>query len=386
MANVYAIKSGNWSDPTVWNGGTLPVAGDNVRSNNFTVTINQSINVTDLRNDAQAPAVAGGGFQVTGSGYTITATLSAGTATIMTINMATTGSVTIVGNVNASLSTSNANGITVAGSAPTTINITGTIYGGSVGGSSGQAYGINNGNNNTTVNIIGDVYGGYTQQTGAIYSSNSSYGIICSTGFLNIVGNVYANTGASISCAGTINITGNVLGNNATNCALRNGTAATTLTGSFQIIGSSTNYFPVVMGLTSAPNFKVQNVVNTNGIMALWGFVRLEPTSSVVNFMYSTNATASFTDASQSLAIPSINNVRLGTIYGGGAFVGTLAVPTASAVSYGVAVDNTTGSAILNPTDLFNAISGSTNDMAVRLKNVSTVQTTGDQIQALFVT
>jgi hypothetical protein len=140
------------------------------------------------------------------------------------------------------------------------------------------------------------------------------------------------------------------------------------------------------MGLISAPNFKVQNVVNTNGIMALWGWVRLEPTSSVVNFMYSTNATASFTDASQSIAIPSINNVRLGTVYGGGAYTGTLVVPTASAVSYGVAVDNTTGSAILSPTDLFNAISGSTNDMAVRLKNVSTIQTTGDQIQALFVT
>ena len=347
MANRYAVKTGVWSDTTVWDGGTLPTIGDNVRSNNFTVTINQSINVTDLRNDALAPAVAGGGFQVTGSGYTITATVSAFPATILTINMATTGSVTLVGNVNASLSTQNANGITVAGSAPTTINITGTIYGGSVGGSSGQAYGINNGNSNSTVNIIGDVYGGYSQQTGAIYSSNSSFGIICSNGFLNITGNIYANTGASIACAGTINITGNVLGNNASNCALRNGTASTTLTGSFQVI-------------------------------------RLEPTSSVVNFMYSTNVTASFTDASQSLAIPSINNVRLGTIYGGGAYVGTLVVPTASAVSYGVAVDNTTGSAILSANDFFNAVSGSSDPVAVRLRNVSTVQTTGDQLQAVF--
>lgn len=383
MASRYAVKTGVWSDTTVWDGGTLPTTGDNVRSNNFTVTIDQNINVTDLRNDALAPAVAGGGFQVTGSGYTITANLVATPATIMTINIATTSSVTIIGNVNASLSTANANGISIAGSAPTTVNITGTVIGGSVGGSSGQAYGISNGNNNSTVNIIGDVYGGYTQQTGAIYSSNSSFGIICSTGFLNITGNVYANTGAAIACNGTVRITGNVLGNNASNTALRNTSASTVLTGSFQIIGSTTNYFPPVMGLTSAPEFKVRNVVNTNGIMALWGFVRLEPTSSVVNFMYSTNVTASFVDTLQN-SQPATNNVRFGTVYGGGALTGTLIVPTASAVSYGVAVDNTTGSAILSATDLFNAISGSSNPVAVRLRNVSTVQTTGDQLQAAF--
>jgi hypothetical protein len=40
VANVYATKSGNWSDPTVWNTGALPTAADDVRSNTFTVTIN----------------------------------------------------------------------------------------------------------------------------------------------------------------------------------------------------------------------------------------------------------------------------------------------------------------------------------------------------------
>ena len=48
MANVYATKTGNWSDVTVWNTGALPTAADDVRPNGFTVTINQDITVTTL--------------------------------------------------------------------------------------------------------------------------------------------------------------------------------------------------------------------------------------------------------------------------------------------------------------------------------------------------
>jgi hypothetical protein len=81
---------------------------------------------------------------------------------------------------------------------------------------------------------------------------------------------------------------------------------------------------------------------------------------------------------------PAPTNVRNGVSYSFGTFTGTLVVPTASAVSYGVAVDNTTGSAILSANDFFNAVSGSSDPVAVRLRNVSTVQTTGDQLQAVF--
>jgi len=58
-------------------------------------------------------------------------------------------------------------------------------------------------------------------------------------------------------------------------------------------------------------------------------------------------------------------------------------VPTASAVSYGVPVDNTVGTSLLNPQDLFNAISSSSDPVAVRLRTTSTVQITGDQIASL---
>ena len=37
MAIVRAVKTGVWSDTTVWNTGSLPTSADDVYSNNFTV-------------------------------------------------------------------------------------------------------------------------------------------------------------------------------------------------------------------------------------------------------------------------------------------------------------------------------------------------------------
>ena len=67
MANRYAVATGDWSDTATWDGGPLPTAGDVVRPNNFTVTIDQDVTGVTLMNDASSPAVAGGTFIVGGS-------------------------------------------------------------------------------------------------------------------------------------------------------------------------------------------------------------------------------------------------------------------------------------------------------------------------------
>jgi len=57
MALRVAVATGNWSNPAIWNGGVLPQAGDVVASNNFTVTIDQNINVDTLTNAATNPFI-----------------------------------------------------------------------------------------------------------------------------------------------------------------------------------------------------------------------------------------------------------------------------------------------------------------------------------------
>jgi len=57
MALRVAVATGNWSNPAIWNAGVLPVAGDVVASNGFTVTIDQNVNVDLLSNAVQSPVI-----------------------------------------------------------------------------------------------------------------------------------------------------------------------------------------------------------------------------------------------------------------------------------------------------------------------------------------
>lgn len=378
MADRYAVKTGVWSDTTVWDGGTLPTTGDNVRSNTFTVTINQDINVNTLTNTALAPASAGGGFQVTQSGVTITSNVVGGTttnATALTYNMGVSGSVsTLNGNITGG--TINVSpGVTVAGSAAVTININGIVTGGSVpGGSSANSTGLAISNGLSIINIIGDVYPG---------PSGNGRGIVCSSGILNIVGNVYGGgVNVGIDAAGTINLTGNAIGGTS-NFAISNGSLTTVLTGSFNAIGSSNSTVAALSSTVNASEFKVQNIVNTTRAVAISGRVRLSTVNPTCIVITPAGTNLTLTDPNITNP-PTASNVRFGTVYGGGAFTGTMIVPTASAVSYGVPVDNTVGTSLLNPQDLFNAISSSSDPVAVRLRNTSTVQITGDQIVSLI--
>ena len=50
MATRFAIGSGVWSSGGTWDNGSVPVTGDDVYSNTFTVTLNQDISVSTLRN------------------------------------------------------------------------------------------------------------------------------------------------------------------------------------------------------------------------------------------------------------------------------------------------------------------------------------------------
>jgi hypothetical protein len=78
---------------------------------------------------------------------------------------------------------------------------------------------------------------------------------------------------------------------------------------------------------------------------------------------------------------PAVGDVRSGTSYAGGTRTGTLAVPAASLVAAGVAVDNTTGTAAITSTAMQTACSSALTAFASgRLADVATTATTGQQI------
>lgn len=85
--------------------------------------------------------------------------------------------------------------------------------------------------------------------------------------------------------------------------------------------------------------------------------------------------------------LPSEEDVRLGTEYGNQNYTGTLAVPLPSQVSLGIATDDTTGTAVLSASDVWSEqISNITTSGSIgeRLKNASTVESTGDQLESFL--
>ena len=89
---------------------------------------------------------------------------------------------------------------------------------------------------------------------------------------------------------------------------------------------------------------------------------------------------------------PSASDIRQGTTYADGTVSGSLAMPPATAVIAGTPTDNTTGSAVLTPAQLQDAVWGrdlsqmtETGSIGYRLARVSTTGTTGAQIASYLL-
>lgn len=373
MANVYAVKNGNWSDPTVWNTGVVPTSSDDVRSGAFTVTIDQDVAVLSLRNTALAPAGSAGTFSVTGSmpggGRTISGDLYSQGNYVLTVNIAGTCSYT--GNVFAGVNNAS-HGIRLFGTSICQFNLNGSV----TGGSTQNANGFVIETSNATVNVVGTLNGA---------SNASSVGTVLNAACIfNMTGTVNggsANVGLSVGAPAVVTLNGNAVGG--ATAAVSNGNIGSFLYGNFNAIGSSTSTAVGVFGGAVNPNWVVTNIVNTTSSIGIGGAVRISDTNPTWTFITPLGTNLTLTNPTSS-TLPAITDVRLGTVYGGGAFVGTLAMPPSTSVSYGVAVGNTTGSAILTANNFFAAVSSSSDPVAVRLRNVSTVETTGDQLDAIL--
>jgi hypothetical protein len=427
MANYKAVASGNWSALATWQddaGGSyvastvLPGASDVVYFNNFTVQINVDVTVSQIRNDSSTGVTAGGSGVVSAS-RTVNANITSGSATATIIISAGAGNtVNINGDVAQIFALANLITISITGTA--VVNIVGNITTNQSGVNSSSAISTTVA---STINVTGNINTGV--QSG---NTSGAAGLSCgSNATINVAGNVYAGTngraniGIRISGSGTtVNITGNVYGGTTTDLAIQNagiaisGAISNVAVNTTGIIEAGSNT-PALLGTTTTTGqFRHTGIVKDGvsgftAVLAPYFFIENSPSQYEFNRSNLTTNTLYTFDLSDN---PAQNNVRSGVLYGpANIFTGTCAVPPANTVSVGVPVDNTVGTAVLDTnalaasltTTLAPALDASLsaslpaaiapllwdeavtnittpNSIGERLKNCSTVATTGAQI------
>jgi hypothetical protein len=358
MALKYPLANGNWSTAANWNGGTLPVAGDDVRANGFTVTIDVDINVLQISTNALAPAAAGGSFVVS-INRTLICDIYAGTTTCLTSSVGIT--VNIIGNIYGG--TGFAIFAVTFSNVGSVLNVTGNAFAPIGGG--GAPHGLNS---SGTVNFVGNANAGAGSPSGGAAINITATGSLTFTGIATGGSGVAGSFG--ILCTGNSTLNGTINGGaNAISFGVRlNGGTHTVnsdcygsgVAGSHAcVVSTSTATFNGnIFGSTSSTSFGLQvldtasNVVistmtfSTNGGMPVNGFVKFKNTAPTVTVRKANNTNQTLVDP-LTTDIPVIGNVRDGITYASGSLTGTLKVPSPLNVALGVPTDNTVGSGII---------------------------------------
>jgi hypothetical protein len=368
-------------------------------------------------------AVAGGGFILNG-GYNITCNNldyihTAGTL----ISMQGTGNSTITAPSisNGSYAVSRTGNVISTNTFTGNLTIQGTLYINRLGGS-GSGILISS---NCVVNYIGDLRFYYDAY---IYSHRGIR--ITSASTLNFTGNLFFNLvsspqdvyGIKQEATSTINLTGNISGYGAS-AGIQNSGFSIAAGSTVIITGNITNleavatkalvesssaaYCSIIGVLTnlsySSTNASAINILSGPFVSNQYGGVpyqciRMHLIPSTSNYFEfrdeTTNGALSpgaIAPATRMIAPAGVSdapipaNVRYGTVYANGSLVGTLRMPNASSVAYGVAVDNTIGSAVLTPQSVWDFAIANLNtsgSIGERLKKVATVDSTGAQLSS----
>jgi hypothetical protein len=355
MANIYAVKTGNWSDTTVWNTGALPTSADDVYSNTFTVTVDTSPNVKSLRNGTTTGVSEGGTFVLT-NGITITSTdgfITGSTGVtgqpLILFSLASPAVASLIGRV-----VVNINAISslpcISHTGTGRLNVTGNLESTNTGGSQSNSALYMTGVGSTYItgnvtSISGNVssvirvdYGGILSITGDVtggFDSNRHGIDIRSSGLiLNIVGAIIGRGGAGINA------------NQATLTSATITGAIGSLTGT---IGISGNQSDSCVWTFSGPFIHGSGGrVPYNGII-YWKFPAIVAPTYWQGRSNSLLSAVTLYTADAVGGNPAASNVRSGITYGpANELTGTCVVPNPNSVGYGVPVDNTTGTAVLS--------------------------------------
>ena len=376
MANYKAVANGNWSDLAIWQDNSsgsfvastvLPGASDDVYGNNFTVTIDQDITVASLRTTSATGIVQQGSFTV--AYYVLTSRTIICTGLGIVTPVATTRTmiidalnsvVNIIADVQAGNNASGGNewAIQLVSTPTLTVNHTGNVYHLYTGTGLSRAIQINSGN---TYNFTGNIYGqGVTYRAAPFYING---------GTLNITGDLFVGScvGVDNYVSSYVNHVGNINVSSSNNYAV----------GQWNLIG--------ILHMTFSGN-----ITTTSQYTISFYSLKVHPTGNISWQFLTTNAGQFRTLYTPGVATghPAEANVRTGVVYGPtNNLTGTCAVPPANTVNLGVPVDNTTGTAFLTAADMWNVPLASIttpNSIGERLKDASTVQTTGAQLAAFL--
>jgi hypothetical protein len=265
------------------------------------------------------------------------------------------------------------------------------------------------------VTITGDVTGGTATSHGVQMTA--------STGPLTINGNLIgAASGTGLSGAvlvdriATVTINGNVTGGGVANkFGLYFGGGASTVTVNGDLtagVGGHASYHNATGGAAVLiVNGSITATAAANGVhsvnaehtlrargpftqggtgrapfdISIFQLIRTTATDNNIVLRDHTNSTnITFSTPDFATDLPADDDVRFGTAFGG-THTGSLRVPNPNQVAVGIQTDDTVGTAVLNPEDVWNfdrddAVTAGS--MGERLKNAATVSSTGDQIAA----
>ena len=315
MADKYPTINGNWSNPLIWNGLSVPTASDDVYADGKAVVIDTSVTVLSIRTTQRSGGTVGGTFTISAAGITVTCTSSGiltGTSGGGLLITATTGTTTLNSNLTGGASVG-FNGCTLSGA--TTLNITGNLLAGT--GTNTHALTVTSA---STINITGNVTGGTSTGVGI---NNTT---VAAT--INITGNVTSQVGAGIlsAIASVVTVIGTITSSNTV--------AAVSL--------SSTSVSFTFSGIA----------INNNNIMAIFSPNIRFYAANTVQWTFQNNTSGNKILYSSGIALgnPAITDVRNGITYGASSeLTGTLIVPSPSNVLSGVQTDNTVGTYSTTP-------------------------------------
>jgi hypothetical protein len=381
MALITSAASGNFSAGATWTGGVVPGVGDEARaSTGHTITI-------DVDTTCDLISNAGTGTFTLNDGVTLTANIQKGNTATPSVQLTGSNSASVVGNVTGPAAGPATTHFVITSTTSGSLSITGNITGGTAGSSGPQ--GVSNGSG--TLNITGNVSAG----TGGNSSGVFAHGITNGTGTVNVTGNVTGGTsgqtgnrGIDSTSAGTISVVGTITAGTQTNAhAIRSTSTTSTVIIVGDIIASNT-ISAVQAGNSGTHQFSGSFIFSQNGTVPVDCLrYRLNTTPTAAKTRYALNGTGTYVDmftADNNLTQAAPADVRSGTVYADGNLTGTLAVPAAASVAFGVPVDDTTGTAFLSQSDVLAAVWGAATtslttagSIGERLKNCASVDSTG---------